>query len=187
MSLHRRTATACDRRLRPTARLAVGLLAVLAATTLSEPAARAAPQAAPAVLHWTACGGGLQCSRVTLPLDYGNPGGATVSVALIRLPARNPRQRIGSLLINPGGPGRSGVAAVRNGARQVLPPEVLARFDVVGFDPRGVAASSPIRCFASPAAQTRFFDGPPLYPTFPVGRGEQAAFSAAMKELGQRC
>jgi pimeloyl-ACP methyl ester carboxylesterase len=183
MGLSRRAATTLDGRRRPMALLVIAAL-VVAATVLPRPVASAAPAA---VLHWTACGGGLECGRLTVPLDYGNPGGGTVSVAVIRLPASNPGQRVGSLLINPGGPGRSGVAAVRDGAAQAFPSQVLARFDIVGFDPRGVGESSPIRCFPSPAAQEAFFDGVPLYPAFPVGRSEQAAFATTMRELGQRC
>jgi pimeloyl-ACP methyl ester carboxylesterase len=139
------------------------------------------------VLQWAACGGGFECASVAVPLDYDHPRSVTTSLALIRLPATDQRHRIGSLLINPGGPGASGVDRVRQGARQMLPPAVRARFDVVGFDPRGVAASSPIRCFPSVAAQSRFFADVPLFPKFPVGRREQVAFIAKMAELGGIC
>src|SRR4051812_24221154 len=178
MRLHRRAATFFDRRPTPIALLAIAVLTILTACAPAGPRT----QAAPAALHWTACGGGRQCSRATLPLDYDHPERATVSVAVIRLPASNPRQRIGSVLINPGGPGGSGVAKVRNGAAQVFPRAVLARFDIVGFDPRGVGQSSPIRCFASPARQAEFFAGMPVYPAFPVGPPEQATFAGKMKE-----
>ncbi len=187
MSLLRRAATASDGRRRATAVLAVAALAVLSSSGVAQRAARAETDEAPVDLHWTSCGGGFQCGRATLPLDYDDPGGSTVSVSVIRLPAGDPSRRIGSILINPGGPGRSGMAAVRSGATQVLPPEVLARFDVVGFDPRGVATSSPFRCFSSPAAQAGFYAGMPLWPTFPVGGPEQGTYMAKMKELGQRC
>jgi pimeloyl-ACP methyl ester carboxylesterase len=138
-------------------------------------------------LHWSACGGGFECASLAVPLDYDHPRGDTTSLALIRLPAADQRHRIGSLLINPGGPGTSGVERVRQGARQRLPQVVRDRFDVVGFDPRGVASSSPIRCFSSVAAQSRFFAGVPLFPLFPVGHREQVAFIAKMAELGGIC
>jgi pimeloyl-ACP methyl ester carboxylesterase len=187
MRHHRRVATLFHRRRTPTALLAIAVITILTGCAPAGPPAQAATGVVPTALHWTACGGGFQCTRAALPLDYDDPEGATVSVAVIRLPASNPRQRIGSMLINPGGPGGSGVAKVRNGAAQVFPPEVLARFDIVGFDPRGVGRSSPIRCFASSAAQAEFFAGMPVYPAFPVGSLEQRTFAGKMKELGQRC
>src|SRR5438270_873747 len=114
------------------------LLAVLSVTasllTGATESATAGVAASPVpVLNWAACGGGFECARAVVPLDYGQPRGMTISLALIRLPASDRRHRIGSLLINPGGPGASGVSRVREGARQVLPPAVRARFDVVGF------------------------------------------------------
>ena len=67
--------------------------------------------------------------------------------------------------MNPGGPGGSGVELVREGAAQTIwTPEVLARFDVVGFDPRGVGASAPIRCFASDEDEAAFFGTTPFFP-----------------------
>jgi pimeloyl-ACP methyl ester carboxylesterase len=68
-------------------------------------------------------------------LDYGQSDGVKVGVSVIRLPAGSPKQRIGSLLLNPGGPGGSGVDFAR-GVAQFLPLELRARFDIVGFDPR---------------------------------------------------
>jgi pimeloyl-ACP methyl ester carboxylesterase len=94
-------------------------------------------------LHWSVCGGGFECASLAVPLDYDHPRGDTTSLALIRLPAADQRHRIGSLLINPGGPGTSGVERVREGARQRLPQVVRDRFDVVGFDPRGGGLEQP--------------------------------------------
>ena len=80
-----------------------------------------------------------------MPKDYADPAKGTLQLALLRLPATDRAQRIGSLLINPGGPGGSGVDFVRDGASQ-FPSAIRARFDLVGFDPRGVNTSSPVRC-----------------------------------------
>lgn len=84
---------------------------------------------------------GVQCARITVPLDYDDPNGETITVAISRSPASG--QRIGSLLVNPGGPGAAGIglATVADGT------ELTDRFDMIGFDPRGVGASEPaVRC-----------------------------------------
>jgi len=108
-----------------------------------------APAAAPlAVPHlsWRPCRDGFQCARVAVPLDYDRPAGEKITLALIRLPAASPGRRIGSLVLNPGGPGGSGVDFVRD-VGQFLPLEVRGRFDIVGFDPRGIMRSTPLRCY----------------------------------------
>jgi hypothetical protein len=135
------------RRLLP-ALLAGGLVAAL----LGVPAAQAAPSGAAAQvprLDWSDCGDGFQCATARVPLDYDHPGGTKVSLALIRHPATDPARRIGSLFLNPGGPGGSGVDFVRAAADVLFSDEVRARFDLVGFDPRGIIRSTPLRCFDS--------------------------------------
>ena len=105
-----------------------------------------APSPSPvAKAKWTDCGSGFQCATIRVPKDYADPAKGTLQLALLRLPATDRAQRIGSLLINPGGPGGSGVDFVRDGASQ-FPSAIRARFDLVGFDPRGVNTSSPVRC-----------------------------------------
>ena len=90
---------------------------------------------------------GLECGRVEVPLDYADPEGATASIGLLRRPAGDPAARIGSLLMNPGGPGGSGMSAAASLAGAVANTELGRRFDLVGFDPRGVGASEPtIEC-----------------------------------------
>jgi pimeloyl-ACP methyl ester carboxylesterase len=90
---------------------------------------------------------GLQCSYLEVPLAYADPDGPTIEIGLLRRPASDPAQRIGSLVVNPGGPGGSGMSAVAGLAGRVGDTELGRRFDLVGFDPRGVAASQPqIRC-----------------------------------------
>jgi pimeloyl-ACP methyl ester carboxylesterase len=95
-------------------------------------------------LVWKDCHDGFQCATLKVPLDYSKPGGDQIGIAVIRLPASG-KHRIGSLVINPGGPGVSGVDFARQ-AKSTFSAGLLARFDVVGFDPRGVGASSPVRC-----------------------------------------
>lgn len=101
-------------------------------------------------IEWRPCEGGFECGKVTVPLDYDNPGGTDIELAVVRLPATEPDNRIGSLVLNPGGPGASGVDFAR-GALSLLGERVRARFDVVGFDPRGVGDSAPIHCLADDA------------------------------------
>ncbi|MGW3044879.1 alpha/beta hydrolase [Kitasatospora sp. NPDC001159] len=88
---------------------------------------------------------GLQCGELRVPLDYANPAAEALGVALVRLPAAGPAQRVGSLVVNPGGPGGSGVEMVEMG-RKLFDGALHNRFDVVGFDPRGTGASSPVTC-----------------------------------------
>jgi pimeloyl-ACP methyl ester carboxylesterase len=93
---------------------------------------------------------GLQCARVDVPLNYAEPTGTTVSIAMLRRPAEDQRNRIGSLLVNPGGPGASGMVAAASLVDKVAGTALGRRFDLVGFDPRGVGASMPqIRCLTT--------------------------------------
>ena len=101
-------------------------------------------------LDWQQCDGRdapWQCGTLEVPIDYRHPDAGTLLIALTRLPASRPAGRIGSLLLNPGGPGGSGLDLVWNDS-VVFPDVLLERFDLVGFDPRGVGRSSPIDCGA---------------------------------------
>jgi pimeloyl-ACP methyl ester carboxylesterase len=154
--------------------LAAGLVLVLA------PSARAAR------LTWTPCfsdAGPFQCGTLRVPLDYAKPRGADIGLALVKLPASDPAHRIGSLFVNPGGPGLSGVDFVVGAGQRLLTPEVRARFDIVGFDPRGVARSSPLRCFWNEKAWGPFFT--PF--AFPLTRDELGERIAADGYLDTRC
>jgi pimeloyl-ACP methyl ester carboxylesterase len=114
-------------------------------TTGSTAAATETPPPEP--LDWNDCerDNELDCTSVTVPLDYHDPDGETLDIAIARRAAGDESRRIGSLLINPGGPGASGIDAVE-AADLYLPQSVLERFDVVGFDPRGVGESGQIDC-----------------------------------------
>jgi pimeloyl-ACP methyl ester carboxylesterase len=89
----------------------------------------------------------LQCSRLRVPLDYTKPNGATISLGLMRIKAPGTSDRIGSLVVNPGGPGGSGLELVANMRKTWLGSPLAKRFDLVGFDPRGIGSSQPaVRC-----------------------------------------
>lgn len=90
---------------------------------------------------------GLQCARLTVPLDYAEPDGETITVGVLRRKASEPDNRIGSLVMNPGGPGASGMVAAVYTGQGLAETEAGERFDIVGFDPRGVGAGEPtVRC-----------------------------------------
>lgn len=118
------------------------------------PSVTAGPSTAPPVppLDWQPCGQ-LECATLQVPLDAADLGGRQIGIALNRHRASDPNRRIGSLLVNPGGPGASGVDALP-ALLDRLSPRVQARFDVVGFDPRGVGRSSPVRCLPGAELET---------------------------------
>ncbi|MGA5820483.1 alpha/beta hydrolase [Kitasatospora sp. NPDC094028] len=89
---------------------------------------------------------GMKCGKLHVPLDYANPATDAIDLALIKHPAAKPDQRVGSLMVNPGGPGASGVEMVEFGAKD-FEGTLHDRFDVIGFDPRGTGASAPVVCY----------------------------------------
>jgi len=110
-----------------------------------------------ASLHWQACSAGSgRCGHISVPLDYSHPGGRKITLALTEVPATAPAsQRLGILLVNPGGPGASGLS-LASFVAQGLSPAVAARYDIIGFDPRGVGASVPsLHCDPSFFAHAR--------------------------------
>lgn len=96
------------------------------------------------VVTWTSCSGGFQCAEVEVPMDYAKPADAKIKLSVIRLPASG--KRLGAMLINPGGPGASGVDMAENGAKSYFSQKLRAAYDIVGFDPRGVQRSDPVKC-----------------------------------------
>lgn len=138
------------RRARPIARrltLTGAVLIISASAGILSPPATGTPQSAP-MLQWLPCPGhdGVECAQLPVLIDPAAPELGRISLALARRPATDPSARIGSLVIEPGGPGLSGVEEVHAG-NALSTPEVAARYDIVGFDPRGVGRSSPLWCF----------------------------------------
>ncbi|WP_246119423.1 alpha/beta hydrolase [Cellulomonas massiliensis] len=175
--------------------LTAGLLAVVptaagaasTSRTSAKEAARVDRVKAPH-LDWYDCsayfGDRTQCATATLPLDYDKPTGATTEVALLRLPASDRKKRIGSLFVNPGGPGGSGVEAAA-AAEQFLSPELTERFDVVGLDPRGTNYSAAVKCFPNAGAQAKAYQG--FGVDFPVGAIERLAWISSSEKVGRGC
>jgi pimeloyl-ACP methyl ester carboxylesterase len=114
-------------------------------TPLTASAHAAAPS-----LEWTKCeGSGLdprqQCATLEVPMDYADPSGPTIDVAVSRIPSEKPTVRRGALFLIPGGPGGSSLdAPSRKG--QKLPQEVRDTYDLIGFAPRGLAPSTSVSC-----------------------------------------
>ena len=131
-------------------------------------------------LDWTSCSGGF-CAKLTVPIDYANPSGPTIQLALLKVPASDPSSRIGSLVVNPGGPGGSGVDYAR-AADYIVSPAMRAHYDVVGFDPRGVGRSDPITCMTS--SQLDAFIGTDPTPNTPA---EEQTFADMSKSFAQDC
>jgi pimeloyl-ACP methyl ester carboxylesterase len=104
-------------------------------------------------LTWRDCGGGFQCTTLQVPLDYDHPAADAIGIAVARRPASDAARRLGSLLVNPGGPGGSGIGYARS-ANQIVSAALLARYDLVGFDPRGVGQSAPVACLDDPQMDT---------------------------------
>ncbi len=178
----------------------VVLVAVVAAVVAAGCTAQASPSARPPVAHprppaprptsttttqppvtpmaWAPCNGDLQCGTLVVPLDYARPGGATIAIAVARHPAEDPAARIGSLVIDPGGPGVSGIDDMTN-ELDSLTPRLLDDFDIVLFDPRGVERSDPVTC--APTTDSAPSDPTPSTPT------ERAATVAGLKAFAAAC
>ncbi|MEU2451717.1 alpha/beta hydrolase [Streptomyces sp. NPDC012765] len=135
-------------------------------------------------LTWRECGvPGFECSTMKAPLDYANPGsGQDVDIAVARRKATGPGKRLGSLLVNPGGPGGSGIGYLQAYAGIGYPAAVRAQYDMVSFDPRGVERSNPVECLDGPA-----MDKYTQVDQTPDDAAERAELVAAFKEFAAGC
>ncbi|MEU9081419.1 alpha/beta hydrolase [Streptomyces sp. NPDC048357] len=149
---------------------AAGLLATTLPLLAAAPAS-AAPE--PEYLNqkpeWHRCRpdrpAAYECATLKVPLDYRHPDGRMLDLAISRLRSENPAARHGVLLLNPGGPGVSGIYRPLT-MNELMPREVRDRYDLIGFDPRGVGGSSPITCGLTDAERK---DERPYHPeTFPA-------------------
>jgi pimeloyl-ACP methyl ester carboxylesterase len=151
-----------------------------AATLTPPPGSEALAKFYAQRLSWKGCGVG-QCADLTVPLDYAKPDGDTITVRVLRMKATKKGKRIGSLVVNPGGPGGSGVDYARY-ADFIVGKPVRQRFDIVGFDPRGVARSEPVDCLPD-AGMDDFLAQDPT----PDDAAEEQAFAANNKAFARGC
>ena len=180
---------------RPLAAVLAAVALVLAACsggddpTVAEPppasptpaASEPAPEPSVAPLSWSACEGDFECATLEVPLDDQRPAAGSVDLALTRLQTAKPGERIGSLVVNPGGPGSSAVDYLQ-AAWTLIPEPVRARFDLVAFDPRGVGRTAPIRC-ATTEELDRYFAVDPS----PDDAGELRALERSNERLAAGC
>ena len=152
--------------------------------TPPSPAGVATPR-----LDWQPCAdphqAGLDCAYALVPLDYRQPQGRMITLSVIRLPAADPAQRIGTLFFNPGGPGGSGTESLP-GWKPLFPEGLRQRFDLVSWDPRGIGDSTAVQCFDSESARAAFFGDLPIK-AFPVGRDETTLWLERFMALAEPC
>jgi pimeloyl-ACP methyl ester carboxylesterase len=188
LAVHPRPRRQGWRRVATAAVALAGLVACLSPATAAGPAAAAAEAPVP-VLDWQPCAApsqqGFDCATAQVPLDYGDPQGATIDLAVIKHPATDPAQRLGALFFSAGGPAGPGTVVLPQ-FLNAFPATLRARFDLLSMDPRGVGASTAVQCFATRADEQAFFAGVP-FEDFPVGRAEASAWISRYAGFGQVC
>ena len=131
-------------------------------------------------LIWRKCAGEMQCAKLTVPRDYADLAAGDIQIALSRVPHSGTTFQ-GSIVVNPGGPGGSGTDFASTAAA-IVAPEVSQQFDIVGFDPRGVAASAPVTCMNG-SQTTRWLLADPT----PDTRIEQDILMGLAREISAGC
>ncbi|MFJ8533626.1 alpha/beta fold hydrolase [Streptomyces sp. NPDC093591] len=164
-----------------TAALAAGLLA--GASTPGVASAQAGPPSSGSTtqeaIDWKPCAqdATAECGTLRLPVDWARPSGETFDLAVGRRKATDPDRRVGVLLVNPGGPGASGVRFAVADAKSHFSPDIQERFDIVGFDPRGVGASHPVKCSTALLRQR-----PSVYPRNQTEFDRLAEYNRVLRE-----
>jgi pimeloyl-ACP methyl ester carboxylesterase len=151
-----------------------------------DPASSVAADDLNAPIVWRTCdppgplGVTLQCARIAVPLDWNDPHGRKISLAVIRLLASKPKERVGTFFINPGGPADTGIGLLQGDPKGI---DAIGdgRFDVISWDPRGSNASTRVLCFRDSAEEQRFWAGL----TFPLTASQERLQMAA--DLAKRC
>lgn len=134
-------------------------------------------------LDWRGCGvPDFQCATMKAPLDYDKPDGTEIKLAVARKKATGPGKRLGSLQVNPGGPGGSAVDYLQGYAGIGYPAPVRARYDMVAVDPRGVSRSAPVECLTG-----KEMDAYTQVDQTPDDTAERNLLAASYKKLAQGC
>ena len=170
---------------------ASGLVIVLVTGLGFGPAGAAGASSSVPAIAWHRCpassaaamAGGFMCAAVAAPLDYRNPSGAKIKLAVVKHRATGPRRR-GVIFVNPGGPGLPGTEAIP-AELSLFPQELLRDYDIVSWDPRGVGASTAVQCFANQAAENAFLGQ--YASSFPDGPDQQRAYITKWREFGKIC
>ncbi|APU13140.1 alpha/beta hydrolase [Actinoalloteichus fjordicus] len=160
----------------------------LTGTVLGMPAAAAGPGDEPAPpVEWGECPedvpddlAQLQCATVPVPLDYSDPDGEQIEIMISRLASKNPDKRRGVLLLNPGGPGGTGLDQPNFLSTQGMPASVLDSYDLIGMDTRGVGHSTPVSCGF--AGDQEYAGNIPPYAVDDAGVADQAAIAQGVAE-----
>ncbi|WP_158888159.1 hypothetical protein [Amycolatopsis anabasis] len=126
-------------------------------------------------------GGALECGTLDVPVDYRDPHGRTIELAVSRLRSTVPAKRRGVLLVNPGGPGVAGLDLPVVLAQRGAPASLLNWYDLIGFDPRGVGHSSPVSCGLSPEQRAVAFG------TYAHGPADVAKQAGSAEEIANQC
>ncbi len=165
-------------------RIALGLVALfLLSSCASEKPATLSSLAKyqSQTLKWKSCYGEYQCAKLLVPIDYEKLGTGSFEISLLRFQALDQSRRIGSLVVNPGGPGSSGLDYAYN-AEYIVSPRILERFDIVGFDPRGVGESAPIKCLSDSEIDQSYAADPT-----PDSDAELALAISDMRDYFKKC
>ena len=132
-------------------------------------------------LDWRSCAGGDQCAWLKVPLDYAHPQQRTIRLAVLRVPAQQRSQRVGQLVVDPGGPGGSAIQYAADGSL-AFGPTIARYFDIVGMDPRGVGESTPLQCLDTKQQDTFLASDPT-----PDNPAEVARTDRLIAQFGDAC
>jgi pimeloyl-ACP methyl ester carboxylesterase len=162
-----------------------GVLAAAPATAGPNPSGPPVP-----VLTWGPCPAGspgalngFVCAKAEVPLDYSKPNGTPITLAVVKHAATDPTHRLGTLFVNPGGPGGTGTGQLPEWVA-FFPATLQQRFDIVSWDPRGIGESTPVQCFDSGEAEDAFLSDSAF---FPVGSAQQQQYIETWRQFGKQC